>query len=290
MKCKIQRTLIFFCLAALLLTFPSCSNHEGQLNAPHGAKSPDIGIQVLGGQEGEDWDIKQTSDSSEEMTFLNIWKDGLILSGTADTNLIIVCRSQASKLVIKDLNQGEHKIEISFGLDAGGPFILLPEGENQLCNVSSFESLTLQSGKSNASLSLTGGVRAGEDLQIKDLTLQAGVLRSSFGSMNIEGNSVIELSKTKDEAEYLLHGRMEVREKLHINLGKGGSITIKDTNNIEPIFAQKEAVLSKNNQIVAPKGGIMKGADTPYGPNCYFVFHQDGSPVRSKVIIRYEPM
>ncbi len=72
---------------------------------------------------------------------------------------------------------------------------------------------------------------------------------------------------------------------IKIDLKPGGSIMADGGKDFLPILADKKIVLGKNNFIMVPEKGYIKGEDTPYGPNCHFIFMEDGE-LASKVTIK----
>lgn len=270
---RISICIVIFIFASAVLL--SCSEKS---EITHNTADTKFGVNLIGGKEGEDWEI------NTENGFLIIWKDGITLSGEVTADLQIVCKGGVSSLAIKDLKGGNNKVCISAYPENTHQFTLRVNGENALSNIQNFESLMIKGDTQDGQLELSGGVRSEKNLNVKNVSITAGGLRA-FKNIEISGNSKVFLRQSVDEEELLLHARLYAGKRLNISLDSDGIVDIRNTDQYLPILANKSFKLGENTMIACPENGIIKNEDSPYGPDCRFVFDAEGNDARDVVIV-----
>lgn len=258
MKKEKRGIVIWLCIFIIILIITVCVNVLGA-NTDDAIKN---GIKISGGTEGKDWTYTNPG-------LLKVKSDNVTISGTANADLKIEGEG-ISQLSIQDLDQKNHKLYL-FSTDA---FTVNVLGDNELSWVSGWESVTI-CGKEQGAKLLLSSRASGEDLSIENVKVCAELFEAER-DINIKGDSTIIAKKVSDEEDAAVDVRVRAGRYININLNPGGSITVKVDNGLLPFLAEKKMTLGKDNKILTPENGVVRGENTPYGPDCYFVFDEEG--------------
>ncbi|MCQ4635518.1 hypothetical protein NE619_02150 [Anaerovorax odorimutans] len=252
-KKKIRGAFIWLCILIAMMIIATAVNLLGE---------KEDGIEVSGGTAGKDWAFANPG-------LLKVRSDDVTISGTADADLKIECEG-ASQLTIRNLKQKNHKLYI-FSTD---DFTVNVEGNNDLVWISGWESVTVRGQNRDAELTLSEKA-SGKNLSVENVKACAELFDAEK-DINIMGNSAITVKKVSDEEDVAADVRVKAGRYININLSPGGSVTVETGDGLLPFLAEKKMTLGKNNEILTPENGVVEGENTPYGPNCYFVFDEDG--------------
>lgn len=264
-----------FCCMVLVLVVVS-------ITACAGGEPNDVckGIHISTTEQEDSWE--------EDGHRIIIKKDGVTLSGTAESDLRIVCREDVSSLELKNLVQGDHVIHLSpNGLDSK-EFQIIIRGENRLQEIASAGSVFIKGADATSSLNLDDGVRTHKDLVLKDVTVRGGYFKS-FRNMKIMGHSQLYAENRIEGTDHSLTAKVQARKKLSINLEEEGMIAIKKTDGILPIHG-RPIELDKDNKIAEPQNAVLKKEDSIDGPNSCVIENKDGSFAKEVKIVPQQKM
>ena len=239
---------LFCCMVILvLLSVTACA----------GGDTNDVckGIHISATEQEDSWE--------EDGHRILIKKDGVILSGTADSDLRIVCREGVSSLELKNLDQEAKEFQI------------IVRGENRLREIASAGSVLIKGADTAASLNLDDGVRTHEDLVIQDVVMRGGYFKS-FRNMEIVGDSQLYAENSTEGTDISLTAKIQARKKLSINLAGEGTIVINNAEGLLPIHACP-IELGKDNNIVEPRNAVLKKEDSIDGADSCTIQNKDGS-------------
>lgn len=223
------------------------------------------GIHISATEQEDSWE--------EDGHRILIKKDGVILSGTADSDLRIVCREGVSFLELKNLDQGEHEIHLSPNPESK-EFQITVRGENRLREIASAGSVLIKGADAAASLNLDDGVRTHEDLVMQDVVVRGGYFKS-FRNMEIVGDSRLYAENSTEGTDISLTAKIQARKKLSINLAGEGTIVINNAEGLLPIHACP-IELGKDNNIVEPRNAVLKKEDSIDGADSCTIQNKDG--------------
>lgn len=213
------------------------------------------GIEILGDIEGEGWETVKRND----MGYIYILSNDIVLKGEATTDVRIVCREAVTKLAIEGLNQGKHSVVISATTaeDTSNQLSVSVCGENNLRAFELLKSAAIIGDGDEAKLSLTGGVTSTKALAIKNLELDGAFLKAGE-KIDVTGKSNIVIdSKSDTDIEFSVKA-----EAINLSLTTGGKFTIKRESMVSiPLVAEKKLELGENNQIILPENGEITTAE-----------------------------
>lgn len=224
-------------------------------------QSPTSGIKIHGGAEGKDWEFSNPRRLLLKSNYLTI-------SGTADADLKIECEG-TSQLTINNLKQGDHKLYI-FSVEDKEVHV---SGKNELTWISGWKAVKIQGESLGAELLLSDKISA-EDIYIDSIKVRAELLKAER-DITITGKSHVTIKKGSDKEDAAADVRVKAGRMINIDLDPGGSIAVDVDEGRLPFLAEKKLTLGKENTIVVPENGVARGEDTPYGPNCYFIFDEN---------------
>lgn len=239
-------------------------------NAGQGSKENET-IQISGGEEGTAWSITNSK-------VLRIAENGMTVGGNLGELIQIECEPEVSDLTIKDL-----ETEGEFSILAYGEIKINCIGESKVSVILGFDTVTID-GSENKTSCIQLTQLSGESVNIESASLD-GEFIFADKNINITGKSKIRLKKRSKSKPSFLHARLQSWHTIQVDLDRGGSVNISGTESILPILAEQEMVLGEDNLVIVPQNGIIRGEDTPYGSNSYFVFDsQEG--LATDVVIR----
>lgn len=207
---------------------------------------------------------------------LYIMSDDVIVSGTAESDTLIQLNDDVESLSIKNLNQGEYKIEIWFPLEKDCKLTF--EGKNTIYFADIGESLEVRGKSISDELIVTGKLQAREHL-----TVSKGTIRTSFlevyENVYIKGKTKVYLEpfEHENDSEVGYYGtRLMVNGKLNIDLDKSGIVYASTDMNEPPIIAEYELKLGNSTVINAPIDGYIDFFDPDFD-NTYIIYDSDGT-------------
>lgn len=215
------------------------------------------GIRVTGGVEGKDW-VYNSADKT-----LTINKNGMAVSGTATDNLVILCSLAVSALTLDNLDHGKNMVEIVCGENEAvkKDLTLTLKGTNKIDAITGTGDVTIE-GTKNSKLSLTAGVNAFQDLNIKNAVVTGGIF-SADRDINITGTSKVTAKPTKELKPALDLGlpvaMMTAGNNINIDLAPGGSVVAAGSKigdaEVLPMLAMGHINISKNSRVLIPQNG-----------------------------------
>ena len=221
------------------------------------------GIRVTGGIEGKDW----VYDSADKTLTIN--KNGMTVSGTATDNLVILCSLAVSTLTLDNLDHGKNVVEIVCGENEAvkKDLTLTLKGTNKIDAITGTGDVTIK-GTKNSKLSLTAGVNAFQDLNIKDAVVTGGIF-SADRDMNITGTSKVTAKPTKELKPALDLGlpvaMMTAGNNINIDLAPGGSVIAAGSKigdaEVLPMLAMGHINISENSRVIIPQNGKVSTSD-----------------------------
>lgn len=210
--------------------------------------------------EGEDWIFLNSR-------LLKIKSNNISISGTADSDLKIECENEI-QLSMKDLKQDNHKLYI-LALD---DLTIDVSGNNELTWISGEKAVSIR-GNQRAELLLSSRAN-GKDLALENVKIRAELIEAERDIAMI-GASDVTVEKVTEGEETAADVRVKAGRNINISLKPGGSVTVNVDQGLLPFMAEKKITLGNSDKILVPQNGVARGEDTPYGPDCYFIFDEN---------------
>lgn len=263
-----NRTLILFTLLMILL-LTGCSSNDNN-DTPQG-------IDVIGPEGSYEYSIENSWEGVTQV--ITLYEDGLTITGNAQRNTKIQSAEDVTSVDIRNLNQGDCKIEINLE-ENFSDFKITFEGRNTINSINAINGIELFSTASNNMLILSSGVRVDNDeTHISGGQIQAGYIYSKK-NIYISGKTIVILEKKANDSDPAL-GIWGTRlhsffGKIYIDLAHGGYVDIKmDSNEFyHTVEACEGIILGEETYITHPKDAVI----SKYYAN-YFVYTNDGYDV-----------
>ncbi len=235
-------------------------------------ESENTPVKISGGREGKEWEFLNPRN-------LQLKSGHMTIGGEASADLKIECDG-ASQLTIDNLKANGYQVVILALQDC----VIHVIGHNELDWVSGWETMEIQGESQNAALFLKERVD-GKDLRVHDLRLHAALVEAER-DMDLTGTLKLVAEKPTRGSDAATDVRIKAGRNIDIKLAPGGSVTVEAEDGLLPFLAEKKMTLGKDNTLLKPEKGTIKGQDTPYGPDCHFVLDQDGDWWVSHVVIK----
>ena len=215
--------------------------------------------------------------------FVDIKENNMTITGTAKTDSMISVDKGVETVIIENLQQNGHDISIS--IEEGSGCKVIFKGQNEIYDIFSDSSLTVDGADENAQLMLTNSIYVFKELNIKGGTITSPQLYSD-GKMTIEGDSRIYLKPMEDQETDYIYARMESYDKIIIDLTGEGIIEIKGNmeNDLYTTYSSSGIELGEGTEITLPENGYAGLWDPEYDDE-YCIMDENGEDV-DKVIIK----
>ena len=215
--------------------------------------------------------------------FIDIKENNMTITGTAKTDSMISVDKGVETVIIENLQQNGHDISIS--IEEGSGCKVIFKGQNEIYDIFSDSSLTVEGADENAQLMLTNSIYVFKELNIKGGTITSPQLYSD-GKMTIEGDSRIYLKPMEDQETDYIYARMESYDKIIIDLTGEGIIEIKGNmeNDLYTTYSSSGIELGEGTEITLPENGYAGLWDPEYDDE-YCIMDENGEDV-DKVIIK----
>ena len=215
--------------------------------------------------------------------FIDIKENNMTITGTAKTDSMISVDKGVETVIIENLQQNGHDISIS--IEEGSGCKVIFKGQNEIYDIFSDSSLTVEGADENAQLMLTNSIYVFKELNIKGGTITSPQLYSD-GKMTIEGDSRIYLKPMEDQETDYIYARMESYGKIIIDLTGEGIIEIKGNmeNDLYTTYSSSGIELGEGTEITLPENGYAGLWDPEYDDE-YCIMDENGEDV-DKVIIK----
>lgn len=216
-------------------------------------------------------------------TYVEIKEDNVIITGTAENDIMLALEGDAKDITLKNLEQDVFGIEIYMSEKRNGTIVF--EGQNTICEIYAFKDCEVTAQSQNDELLVTKCIDFdGNNGKISGGKIKTSYL-SAYGDLFIEGQTDIYIGEIRNFMfEKNMDARLEAYDNLYIDLAEGGRIYAagSKSHNV-PVSAIESINIADGTSIESPDKAQILIKDAGYGKEC-MICDNDGNVAKYVII------